>query len=257
MPEKQSQNLIMSRRQKIRRTLVIISFILFPVTLSYFSPYLIIDGASQGIIAGSFITFAVLLVTALLFGRAWCGWLCPGAGIQECCFMVNNKRVKGGKYNWIKYYIWIPWLVIIITMFVLAGGFHKVDPLHMIESGISVSEPSNYFIFFTIIGLFVILSTLIGRRAFCHYVCWMAPFVIIGTRIKEWLRLPSLHLLAKKERCQLCGSCSQSCPMSLQVNQMVQAGSMKNSECVLCGTCVDTCPNGVIHFAWMRKTGSI
>ncbi len=47
------------RRQKIRKALIIISLLLFPVIINYLSPYIIIDGASHGIINGSFITFTL------------------------------------------------------------------------------------------------------------------------------------------------------------------------------------------------------
>jgi polyferredoxin len=63
----------MTRRQKIRKAIILISFLLFPITINYFSPYIIIDGAAQGIITGSFITFGLLFIVSLFFGRAFCG----------------------------------------------------------------------------------------------------------------------------------------------------------------------------------------
>jgi len=154
----------MARTQKIRKAIILISFLLFPITINYFSPYIIIDGASQGIIAGSFITFALLFITSLFLGRAFCGWVCPGAGIQEWCFAVNDKKARGGKFNWIKYFIWIPWISIIIITARSAGGFNTVDPLHLIETGISVTEPATYLMYFTIVGLFVFYHSLLERE---------------------------------------------------------------------------------------------
>jgi hypothetical protein len=52
-------------RQRIRKTLIIISFLLFPVIMNFLSPYVIIDGASQGIISGSFIIFGLMFLSAL------------------------------------------------------------------------------------------------------------------------------------------------------------------------------------------------
>jgi hypothetical protein len=46
-------------------------------TINYFSPYVIVDGASQGIVNGSFISFALMFLSALFLGRLWCGWACP------------------------------------------------------------------------------------------------------------------------------------------------------------------------------------
>jgi len=246
----------MTRRQKIRKAIILISFLLFALTINYFSPYIIIDGASQGIIAGSFITFALLFIVSLFLGRAYCGWVCPGAAIQEWCFTVNDKRTRGGRLNWIKYFIWIPWISIIIIMAILAGGFHTVNPLHLTETGISVSEPAAYLMYFTIVGLFVILSFTAGKRAFCHYVCWMAPFMVIGAKIKNYFKWPSLHLESTSDKCKQCKICDKNCPMSLEVSKMVKNSSMENAECILCGICVDNCPNGAIKYSWKRKKTS-
>ncbi|NPV02029.1 MAG: 4Fe-4S binding protein [Brevinematales bacterium] len=64
-------------KQKVRRSLILISFFLFPVTMFYFSPYLIIMGGIGGIITGSFMMFAAQFAHSLVLGRAFCGWVCP------------------------------------------------------------------------------------------------------------------------------------------------------------------------------------
>ena len=40
----------LATRQRIRKGLLLLSFLLFPITLYYFSPVLILAGASQGVI---------------------------------------------------------------------------------------------------------------------------------------------------------------------------------------------------------------
>jgi polyferredoxin len=138
-------------------------------------------------------------------------------------------------------------------MAILAGGFHTVNPLHLTETGISVSEPVAYILYFTIVGLFVILSFTAGKRAFCHYVCWMAPFMVIGTKIKNFFKWPSFHLEAASDKCKRSKTCEKNCPMSLEVSKMAQSGSMENTECILCGSCVDNCPEGVIKYSWRHR----
>ncbi len=49
-------------RQRIRKLFLTVSLLLFPVTLYYFSPALIINAGLNGIINGSFIVFALLLL---------------------------------------------------------------------------------------------------------------------------------------------------------------------------------------------------
>jgi polyferredoxin len=251
-PRAKQLMLPMTARQKVRRAVLLITFLTFPITFKYLSPYIIIDGASQGIIAGSFIYFSLLFLFSLFFGRSVCGWVCPAAGLQEWSSIAKNKAVKGGKLNWIKYFIWVPWLGVIVAMAIMAGGFSSVDPLHLTETGISVAAPTDYIMYFFVIGTIVILSFTLGKRAFCHYGCWMAPFMIIGTRIKDLIKWPSLHLVPATDRCKQCQTCDRNCPMSLGIRDMVQSGSMKNTECIMCGTCVDNCPNEVIEFSWGR-----
>jgi ferredoxin-type protein NapH len=96
------------RRQAVRRTLLLLSFIAFPVTMNYFSPYLIVESAFQGIVNGGLIVFASMFVGSLVFGRLWCGWMCPAAGLQEPLLRVNGHRV-GSRVDLVKWFIWVPW----------------------------------------------------------------------------------------------------------------------------------------------------
>lgn len=237
------------KRQNIRKAILIISLLLFPITIYYFSPYLIIQGAAQGIITGSFLVFTAMLFGSLFLGRVFCGWLCPAGGAQECMMLVNDKRAKGGRLDYIKYLIWIPWLAGIAAAAIYAGGLKKFDFFYQTKYGISVSHPQAYIIYYGVLLLIIILALTAGRRGFCHYSCWMSPFMITGRRLGNALRIPHLHLEAQKEKCISCHQCTKSCPMSLEVESMVKSGSMKNDECILCAQCIDICPKAVIKYS--------
>ncbi|MBN2006069.1 MAG: 4Fe-4S binding protein [Anaerolineae bacterium] len=241
----------LATRQRVRKTLIIISLLLFPVIMNYLSPYVIIDGASQGIVNGSLIVFGLQFLSALFVGRLWCGWVCPAAGLGEVSFAINTKPVRS-KVDWIKWLIWFPWLAIIVLMVVRAGGYQKVDFFHLTESGISVDEPWKYMMYYIVVGIFLVLSVFAGRRAGCHTICWMAPFMILGRKLRNLGNWPALRLKAETEKCINCKKCTQNCPMSLDVNGLVQKGVMEHSECILCGSCVDVCPKDVIHYSFSR-----
>jgi len=240
-------------RQKIRKSITLIMFALFPVIYYYFSPYLVIMGGSEGIVAGSLIVFASLFVSSLFFGRAFCGWICPAGATQELCMKVNKRSFKNGKRNWIKYAIWTPWIAIIVLMFVQAGGIMAVDPLYQTYYGISIQDLPSLAIFLIFFGIIAGVALIAGKRAFCHTGCWMAPFMIIGKKLRNVANWPSLQLIADKGNCVNCKICSKNCPMSLDVNAMVQQESMENSECILCGSCVDTCPKQAIKYAFTNQ----
>jgi polyferredoxin len=228
-------------------------FVLFPVIYYYFSPYLIIMGASEGIITGSLLVFATLFASSLFVGRVFCGWICPAGATQELCAIVRKKGFKNGKKNLIKYAIWTPWIAIIALMFFQAGGVKAVDPLYQTYYGISVSNIYSAVIFIAIAGLIAGIALVTGKRASCHIICWMAPFMIIGRKIRNTVNWPSLQLVADKEKCVNCLVCKQECPMSLAVESMVQQNSMENSECILCGSCVNSCPKQVIKYSFGKK----
>ena len=113
-----------------------------------------------------------------------------------------------------------------------------------------MDRPEAYFIYYTVVAIFVILAWTAGRRAGCHYICWMAPFMILGRKIRNVFKWPALRLKADADKCIDCKRCTKNCPMNLDVNAMVQAGAMDDSECILCGTCIDGCPKEVIHYSF-------
>ncbi|MCB0129302.1 MAG: 4Fe-4S binding protein [Caldilineaceae bacterium] len=237
-------------RQRIRTALITISFLLFPLTIYYFSPYVIIDGAMAGIVSGSAIVFGVMFLTSLFFGRLWCGWACPAGGLQEVLVPVNGRPVQARWADRIKWFIWVPWMLVIVAMFIQAGGPQRVDFFHMTTNGISMAEPSNYPIFYVVIGLFVVLSLTVGRRAGCHTICWMAPFMILARKTRNALGLPALGLVGDAHACVDCRKCTTHCPMSLDVHGSVNNGRMEDPECILCGTCVDNCSKHAIRFTF-------
>jgi len=236
------------KRQNVRSALLLITFLLFPVVMNFLSPYVIIDAAFHGIISGSFILFGILFTSSLFVGRLWCGWVCPAAGLQEAAFAVNVRRVR--KIDWLKWVIWVLWLGVIILGAIIAGGFSRVDPLYLTESGISVDEPLKYITYYLVLIVIFALSIFVGRRAFCHSACWMAPFMILGRKVRNLLNTPALRLTSEPEKCIDCEKCNRVCSMSLDVNQMVRNSSMENAECILCGKCIAACPKDVIHYAF-------
>lgn len=241
------------KRQRIRKTILLISFLLFPVTMWYFSPYLIIAAASEHIMNGSFIVFCAMFLASIFFGRAWCGYLCPAGGLQECVAMAHDKPAKQEWRNNIKYVIWIIWIIAIIVTFILGKNDVTIDFFFMTDHGISVTEVYNYIIYYGVILLLFIPALIHGKRASCHYICWMAPFMVIGSKIGQAMHLPQLHIQADKEKCVSCGKCNKACPMGLDVCDMVaKEKNSKCSECIQCGACVDTCQGKAIDYSFSR-----
>jgi len=237
----------MKTRQKIRKGLILFSFFLFPAIFYYFSPVLIIQASAKGIINGSFILFLSLFISSLFCGRAYCGWVCPAAGCQEAMFLARDKRVTGGDF--VKWLIWVPWMLSIAILAIRSGGYQRIDFFYQTTHGLSVGDFQSLIIYFFVLLFLIVLPAFVfGRKSFCHHVCWMAPFMILGRRIRNYFKWASLQLRAFPENCKRCHTCTENCPMSLAVEEMVYQKRMENAECILCGTCVDSCNQGAIKY---------
>ena len=137
------------RRQNVRRALLLVSFLLFPVTFYYLSPYLIIMGAGECTVSGSMIVFGVMTLTAIVLGCLFCGWVCPAGGLGEALFAVQNRKANNRR-NWTRWLVWFPWVAIIILVTLRAGGIMHVDVLYQTDHGISLTTASGmdpYIIF--------------------------------------------------------------------------------------------------------------
>ena len=253
-PGRKEPNVKTSLRQNIRKTALLVSLLLFPLTMYYFSPVLVIQGAAAGIAAGSLVMFGLLFLSSLVAGRAFCGWLCPAGGLQEGCASIRSKTLKPGRRDLVKYVIWVPWIAAIVAAVASAGGLTSLQPLYQTEHGVSIGDPAKYVIYYGFIVMIVVLALTLGRRAFCRYVCWMAPFMVLGRRLRNAGGWPALRLVADTAACSQCGTCTRACPQSLDVRGHVARGTMEDPECILCGNCVDTCPSRTLRFSFSPGT---
>jgi len=236
------------KRQRLRKFLLLLSFLLFPVTIYYLSPVLIINAGLNGIINGSFVVFLILLVGSIFFGRIFCAYLCPAGGLQECTFCVNERIPKQGWRNNIKYIIWMVWIAAVVVCYLYRGEMVRLDFFYETDHGISVANIYGYIIYYGVVFLILIPCVLFGKRVFCHYFCWIAPFMVLGTKLRRLLHLPGLQVTAQKENCIACKRCNQACPMGLDVQHMAKQGGCTSTECIQCGACIDACPKHVLHY---------
>ena len=238
------------RMKKLRVLALMGSLLIFPVTLNFMSPALSLQGATEGIVSGSMLLFAAMLIAAPLVGRIWCGWACPGGALQDLATPVNGRK-PGRHAGKVKYAIWAAWLGAIIV-FLVINGIKTVDPLYMTESGISVDEPFKYIIYFGVISILLAGALAVGKRGSCHAICWMAPFMTCGMAAGSSLKVPSLHIAYDEARCAHCGACSKACPMSLDPVSSARALKVPY-ECINCGECVGSCRKGALSFRFSAR----
>lgn len=238
--------------QKIRKPIVISTAILFHLLLIFhlfFSPVIIVSAAYKSIINASFIIYALIFILSLFFGRAYCSWFCPGCGIQEILSMIIKKKSSNSNALYLKYFIFTFWFGAIVIGYII-NGIHMVDLSYGMTD---ISLERKIILTIGAIILIVPLTAIFGQYASCKYICWAAPLMIIGTKIRDLLHLNGLHLKAEVSKCNNCTVCSKKCPMNLDVMSNINKGQLYNTECILCGNCIDHCKQKAIRFSFKKN----
>lgn len=251
MPGKDNHN--PSSRQRARLALIILSFILYPVTFAYVSCPFITEAAGQGILTAGLIVFALAFISSLFLGRLWCGWFCPSGGLQELVRFVHDPRLRTTKIDWLKYLVFLGIFGSIGYAIWSAGGLFTIDLLYRTENGISILATGGIAAFLGPVIIVVIFTLIFGRRGFCHTFCPIAPMLMIGRKIRNFFGWPALQLAADRTHCIDCNACSEECPMSIDIHAMVKEEKMEHAECIFCTSCIDICPKGAITYG-IRKT---
>ncbi|MDD4126895.1 MAG: 4Fe-4S binding protein [Methanomicrobium sp.] len=237
------------QRENLRQLILTISAFLMPFTLFFVSPIVILIAAGDGVINSSAILFILLFFISIFFGRIWCGWLCPFGGMQEAISKSCEKKPSGGKKDYIKFILFVPWIAFIIYSFA-ATGISGINPLYGTEDGIF---PEILYVYLFLLAVFVIFTFIFGSRSVCRYICPTAVIMIIGRKAGSILSLPQLRLKAEPENCTGCRVCDSACIMGIKVSEMVKSGNTENSECITCGACANACKKNAVKFGIFRR----
>jgi len=241
-----------TRRQRMRRALIFGFFLALPVTLNYYSPYLMTQGTAERVATFSLVLWLTVFATSLIVGRSFCGFACPFNGLQQAAESVGVRSLRKVRFlPAVKYALWGAWAAGVLGIAVSVGGWERFDPFYLTESGVSVTDAGNLITYFMLVGL-TLAPLALGRRGFCRNLCPFGVWGIVGEKIGHLLHIPRLRLVAHSSACTACGTCSRVCPMQLPVREMVAEERMRTTECFLCLTCADSCPQRAITTGFGR-----
>ena len=227
---------------KTRKITGFISFFLLPVTLNYFSPVLLIQAGFENTFSVMHIIFILMTLSAVFFGAAWCGYICPFGALQDHLPDKGKKPglMKSKAFN-LKYITGIVFLTLILLP-ILRYGFKNVTIFyHMEDTRVTVDSMHGLILYYIITVSIVLICAVFGKRVWCRYFCPMYILNYIGLQIAKFFRLPRLKISADSSKCTGCRKCSDSCIMGLDPADMVKSGKWSCKECVQCGECVKAC----------------
>lgn len=216
------------------------------------------SGLSRGVINAGFIFWLVVFISALLLGRAFCGWFCWFGGYLELVEWGIGDKLKIKIPRRLLLYLGaIPFVALAVKVYsaLLVSWLQSfpatftfrladVEPWGGQQTGISILiilityGPALLFVF--------------GRRAWCRYLCPIGALLkLFGNGLLGKVRLVN-------DDCIACGKCNRTCPMQLDVMAELKAhGEVRSLNCIRCLKCTSECPTGAIAFSLRRKEISL
>jgi len=174
-----------------------------------------------------FLTFLIVLLT-ILFGRIWCGWLCPQTVIVDLSRFVDRLENKGVIYKASAYLAMFAITAIIAANLI----WYFVSPYEFIERLFAGDLSGLIWGFWIVMTAILFLNFMFLRRRFCATVC---PYSKVQSVLYDNRTLVIAFDEKRKEECMNCAACVKICPTNIDIRQGLSAA------CINCAECIDKC----------------
>ncbi|WP_315308015.1 4Fe-4S binding protein [Pseudoramibacter alactolyticus] len=194
------------------------------------------------------IVLLISLLSALLFGRLWCGYVCPLGFYQEILsFLRKNTRIPS-VHNAKK----VQLLVRVLKWIVFAGFLFSV-----VFWGLRPSiyiRPDQLFTNIRTSAWWLILTGIFIGLCFVQerFFCKICP---LGTLRGIFNRGSFSRIRKNPQACTHCRACLECCPMDIESIYLErEKKDVTHSDCIYCMKCIEACPEeDALSFAVFGK----
>lgn len=236
-------------------------------------------------IVADFLPMVILLVLVVIFGRFFCGWICPFGTLLDfmpCLIPSKKQNPRQFPYHRFKYYFLLGLLLIALLGINIIGWF---DPITILFRSLTYAVfPYVDYLLRGIIRLLYqvpfllpladkidtdLFQPVFGTQTGVYLHSWLhlgvliALLMLVIVQRRYWCRylcplgamlgvFSRISFFRRKvtDACTQCGICTEQCRM----NSIGERGEINaHQECILCLECQEVCPVDAIRFSPFLK----
>ncbi|WOF17343.1 4Fe-4S binding protein [Methanoplanus sp. FWC-SCC4] len=210
-----------TRKQTI--PVLVLTTIVGFITLAPLAPHnfqsMIVSGLNPSLTVAAW-GLAIIFVLTFLFGRIFCGHLCPAGAVQELVYLIPCK-----KFGRTLKKETIAVRVVVFFGILAAAWFYSFKTVKML--GIS-----DFFHLIlttgTVIFIAILIVSVFFYRPFCRLICPYGTLLLIPAAF-------SVFKIRRTDSCVSCRNCESVCPVD------EAKPDDKRAECFMCGRCLESC----------------
>lgn len=183
----------------------------------------------------------LLPLSVVIFGRVFCGWICPGGFVSQLIGKVSIIKLRI-RNHFTKIAPWGLFAGLAIAL-ILWLGLHNPRWMIPIRVGefwsstrLSFEHASSFWLARTFIVLGLLAAGFAIANLWCRFACPTGGLLELIKRI-------SLFRIFKTDACNDCNDCLRVCEMGSRPNEV---------NCTNCGDCLKSCPVDAIKIGRRR-----
>lgn len=180
------------------------------------------------VMLGTLFVVLLFLFMTLVFGRVWCGWLCPQTVYMDLTSFLDRHTGEKVGTKIFEHCI----LIILSAVLGFITVCYFVSPYEAIPQAIAVQLGPVATGSTIVIAILLYLDLAFLRRTFCATIC---PYAKLQGAMTDSRSLIITMDKKREDECIHCRKCCKVCPTGVDIRKGMQV------SCIMCAACIDAC----------------